>query len=47
VLDEFLKLVREEGSAAIVATHNERLALRMDRVLRLHEGLLQPEVRQQ
>ncbi|WP_295524834.1 ABC transporter ATP-binding protein [Novosphingobium sp. Chol11] len=40
VLDEFLKLVREEGSAAIVATHNERLALRMDRVLRLHEGLL-------
>ena len=44
VLDEFLKLVREEGSAAIVATHNERLALRMDRVLRLNEGLLQPEV---
>lgn len=40
VLDEFLKLVREEGSAAIVATHNERLALRMDRVFRLHEGLL-------
>ncbi len=41
VLDEFLKLVREEGSAAIVATHNERLALRMDRVFRLHEGLLE------
>jgi lipoprotein-releasing system ATP-binding protein len=40
VLEEFLKLVRGEGSAALVATHNERLALRMDRVVRLHEGLL-------
>jgi lipoprotein-releasing system ATP-binding protein len=41
VLAEFLKLVRDEGSAALVATHNERLALKMDRVLRLHEGLLE------
>lgn len=41
VLDEFLKLVREEGSAALVATHNERLAFRMDRVMRLHEGVLE------
>ncbi|NNM78093.1 ABC transporter ATP-binding protein [Sphingomonas sp. ID1715] len=40
VFDQFLRLVREEGSAALVATHNERLALRMDRVLRLHEGRL-------
>ena len=40
VLAEFLRLVRDEGSAALVATHNERLAARMDRVLRLHEGLL-------
>ncbi len=40
VLSEFLRLVREEGSAALVATHNERLAARMDRVLRLHEGML-------
>jgi lipoprotein-releasing system ATP-binding protein len=40
VLAEFLKLVRGEGSSALVATHNERLALRMDRVVRLHEGLL-------
>ena len=35
---EFLSLVRGEGSAALVATHNERLAAKMDRVLRLHEG---------
>ncbi|WNO52461.1 ABC transporter ATP-binding protein [Stakelama saccharophila] len=41
VLDEFLRLVRDEGSAALVATHNERLARKMDRVVRLHEGLLQ------
>ncbi len=40
VFAEFLTLVRGEGSAALVATHNERLAARMDRVLRLHEGLL-------
>lgn len=40
VFAEFLKLVREEGSAALVATHNERLAAKMDRVVRLHEGRL-------
>jgi lipoprotein-releasing system ATP-binding protein len=41
VLAEFLRLVREEGSAALVATHNERLAAKMDRVVRLHEGVLE------
>ena len=41
VLGEFLKLVRGQGSAALVATHNERLAARMDRVLRLHEGRIE------
>jgi lipoprotein-releasing system ATP-binding protein len=41
VLAEFLKLVRGEGSAALVATHNERLASKMDRVVRLHEGRLE------
>lgn len=40
VLGEFMALVREEGSSAIVATHNERLAAKMDRVVRLHEGKL-------
>lgn len=40
VFDEFLRLVRESGASALIATHNERLALRMDRVLRLHEGRL-------
>jgi lipoprotein-releasing system ATP-binding protein len=41
VLSEFLGLVRNEGSAALVATHNERLAAKMDRVVRLHEGRLE------
>jgi len=41
VLAQFLELVRGQGSAALVATHNERLAARMDRVVRLHEGLLE------
>jgi lipoprotein-releasing system ATP-binding protein len=41
VFAEFLNLVRGEGSAALVATHNERLATRMDRVVRLHEGVLE------
>ena len=40
VLGEFMALVREEGSSAIVATHNERLAAKMDRVVRLHDGRL-------
>jgi lipoprotein-releasing system ATP-binding protein len=41
VFAEFLDLVRTEGSAALVATHNERIAAKMDRVLRLHEGKLE------
>jgi lipoprotein-releasing system ATP-binding protein len=41
VLAEFLGLVRGEGAAALVATHNERLASKMDRVVRLHEGRLE------
>jgi len=41
VLGEFLSLVRGEGSAALVATHNERLAKKMDRIVRLQEGVLQ------
>src|SRR5690242_9247823 len=43
VFGEFLNLVRGEGSAALVATHNERIAAKMDRVLRLHEGHLESE----
>src|SRR4051794_8437101 len=41
VFAEFLNLVRGEGTAALVATHNERIAAKMDRVVRLHEGKLE------
>lgn len=41
VFDQFVALVREHGSAAIVATHNERLAAAMGRIVRLHEGRLE------
>jgi lipoprotein-releasing system ATP-binding protein len=40
VLGEFMALVRKQGSSAIVATHNERLAAKMDRVVRLKDGRL-------
>jgi len=40
VLAQFIELVRGTGSAALIATHNERLAARMDRVVRLHDGVL-------
>ena len=41
VLEQLLKLVRDEGSAALIATHNERLAQKMDRMFRLHDGHLE------
>jgi lipoprotein-releasing system ATP-binding protein len=40
VLGEFMALVRRQGTAAVVATHNERLAAKMDRIVRLHDGVL-------
>jgi len=40
VLDLFLKIVRERGLAAIIATHDKSLAARLDRQLQLREGLL-------
>jgi lipoprotein-releasing system ATP-binding protein len=41
VFDQFVELVRGQGSAALVATHNVRLAARMDRIVQLHEGKLE------
>lgn len=40
VFDILMDLVRETGMAALIATHNAALAARMDRVLRLDQGLL-------
>ena len=43
VFDQLLSLVRQSGVAALIATHNLELAARMDRTLRLKEGLLVEE----
>ena len=40
VFAALIELVRSEGLAALVATHNLELAARMDRALVLHEGKL-------
>jgi lipoprotein-releasing system ATP-binding protein len=40
VHQEFLRLIREEGLGALIATHNEELAGRMSRKLRLRDGKL-------
>ena len=43
VFEQLLKLVRQSGVAAVVATHNLDLAARMDRTLRLTDGRLVEE----
>lgn len=40
VFETFKKATRDEGAAALVATHNLDLASKMDRVFRLEDGLL-------
>lgn len=42
VFAALMGLVRDEGLAALIATHNLDLAARMDRVLRLDSGELKP-----
>jgi len=38
VFEELLRVVRGQGVAALIATHNPELAQRMDRVVRLKDG---------
>ncbi len=38
VFAEFLRVTRDEGTAALVATHNGELAARMSRILTLRDG---------
>ena len=40
VFDALLSLARDHRLAAVIATHNEDLARRMDRILRLQNGIL-------
>jgi lipoprotein-releasing system ATP-binding protein len=46
VFASLVDLVRSEGLAALVATHNLELAAQMDRALVLHEGKLESRARQ-
>lgn len=40
VLDHLFKLTRENGRTLVIVTHNDALAARCDRVLRLADGIL-------
>ena len=42
VFDELLRMVRTEGVAALIATHNPQLAARMDRQVTLQNGAIVP-----
>ncbi|WP_439523430.1 ABC transporter ATP-binding protein [Marivita sp.] len=42
VFDALMTLVRETGLSALIATHNMALAARMDRQLRMDQGVLTP-----
>ena len=42
VFEQLLATVRDQGVAALIATHNPELAARMDRVVRLSDGLVVP-----
>jgi lipoprotein-releasing system ATP-binding protein len=42
VFAELLRVVRGQGVAALIATHNPELARRMDRIVTLHDGRVVP-----
>ena len=44
VFETLLGLVRNSGLAALIATHNPELAGRMDRILRMADGVLSEEI---
>jgi lipoprotein-releasing system ATP-binding protein len=42
VFGELLRVTRQHGTAALIATHNPDIAARMDRILALRDGILVP-----
>ncbi|MHB1102068.1 MAG: ABC transporter ATP-binding protein [Devosia sp.] len=44
VFDALTQLIREEGAAALIATHNHELAKRADRIVTIRNGLIEPLV---
>ena len=41
VFDELMQLIRTQKLSALIATHDLELALKMDRIVRLHNGVLE------
>jgi lipoprotein-releasing system ATP-binding protein len=44
VFGALMRLIRDEGAAALIATHNHDLARRADRVVTIRDGLIEPLV---
>jgi lipoprotein-releasing system ATP-binding protein len=44
VFEALMRLIREEGAAALIATHNHELAKRADRIVTIRNGLIEPLV---
>jgi lipoprotein-releasing system ATP-binding protein len=44
VFAALMQLIREEGAAALIATHNHELAKRADRIVTIRNGLIEPLV---
>ncbi len=44
VFDALTQLIRDEGAAALIATHNHELAKRADRIVTIRNGLIEPIV---
>ncbi|MHA1544674.1 MAG: ABC transporter ATP-binding protein, partial [Alphaproteobacteria bacterium] len=42
VMGALVKTIRDEGMAALIATHNRDVAARLDRCVGLHDGKLKP-----
>ena len=42
VFGAMMQLIREEGTAALIATHNHDLAKRADRIVTIKGGLIEP-----
>ena len=42
VFEALMTLIREEGAAALIATHNHDLARRADRIVTIRNGLIEP-----
>src|SRR5690606_38141199 len=42
VFEALARLIRDEGAAALIATHNHELARRADRIVTIRNGLIEP-----